>query len=161
MGIVRITSVGIKNIEQRVTQRLNFLGGEGMRALLQEMGKDAVREIQKRVGTQNPGPVKDLTPRYKKDKLKKVGYIYPILFRTGYMISTMASRVRKRMLTPRWVISITFLGQHPGAKISTAELAQIHALGKGHMPKRDFIVLPKGFGWKWQKKISNAVSKAR
>jgi hypothetical protein len=159
MALIHITAVGIKNIEKRVTQRLNFLGGDGMRAIIQDMGKDAVLEVQKYVGRLNPGPVQDLTEKYKKVKQRMVGNVYPILARTLLMVSSMYSRVR-RDTRGKWTISIGFSGSQPSG-ISNARLAQIHANGEGNMPKRDFIILPTGFGWKWQKKISSAVSKAR
>lgn len=77
-----------------------------------------------------PGKYKDLTPRYKKAKRRKHGFIYPILKATGRLEDSITSENRDHIgiVRPR---SLT-IG-------SAVPYAVAHNEGRGRMPQRSFL----------------------
>ena len=77
-----------------------------------------------------PGKYKDLSPRYKKQKRRKVGFVYPILKSSGRLEDSITTEnqdhvgiIRQRSLT---------IG-------SAVPYAAYHQEGRGRMPKRPFL----------------------
>ena len=137
---VNIDLHGIKNLQKKVSKRINFLGGDGIRKVLSTLGKELVKDLNKQVEGFKPGRLKDLTPKYKEAKQKKHGRIYPIMRASGFMIDSMYSRVvRGTLRRAIWTIRVGFKGRHPDAKMPTWKLAEIHVKGKGANPVRDFL----------------------
>lgn len=152
---VQVSAKGSKGLQASITRRANFLGSESMKRILQEEGKRLVQQIQNDVAGYNPGPMKDLTPNYKKRKQSEVGFAYPILYKYGKLVGSMRARVRRPGSQRGWGIGFIFVGQHH-AGMSNAELARIHRDGEGRNPKRDFVRIPKG----WNLSLLNRIRRA-
>lgn len=121
----KMPTKGLETIEQRIRQRQAFLR-EGVRPILEQCADEMVAEMEGNIESFTPGRVKDLAPSTKKQKQRDVGSVYPILLKTGQMVSSMYSQVVR--VASVWRIRLGFSGQHSGG-ISNAALAQIHIKG--------------------------------
>lgn len=156
---VTITTTGIRSLKRKVDKRIEFIRGPALRQLVLEMGADVIEAYNRKVMTFTPGRVRDLRPATKEQKQREVGYIYPILRRTGQMMNSIYTRVKARSWRdPRYVIRLGFKGRHSGG-IENSELARIHTLGLGNNPKRDFTALPKALTRRWTARILAALRK--
>lgn len=155
---VNVNIDGSNRLVERWNQRVNFLGGKRVRSILQEMGHEMEAQFQKNIEKFVPGPVKDLTPKYKKRKMKDVGHVYPILIKTGQMFASMYSRVFKK---DGWTVKVAFAGMHEGG-ITNQRLVGIHTGQEpGKMPVRDFMKLRKGWTAKWTRLILRELKRLR
>lgn len=141
---------GSQRLQVRMTKRANFLGGQVNRAIIGSMGKAALSQLRKTVGTFRPGSVPDLSPGYKKQKIRQFGRAYPILKATGMFLDSMRFVIGRPKRGSGYVISVRFAGMHYGGK-SNAQLADLH------LATRDFTQLPPGFSDPWKKRIQAAL----
>lgn len=138
---VNVTTTGITSLHATVTLRANFLGSNGMRVLLRQKADDLEGEFKKNIQSFTPGAVPDLKDSTKKEKQRKVGFVYPILVRYGVLINSMFTRVFSPSGGSGWNIKLGFTGSQGGT--SNQRIAEIHINGEGHMPKRDFTKVPR------------------
>jgi len=138
--MARVSVDGIRSFQVKFTNRINFLGEKGMRALMQEIGREFVAEYRAKILSFTPGDARDLSPRYKLEKQQRFGRVYPILIATGAMVASAYSRVYRG---PPWRIRLGFAGQHSGG-ISNADLAEEHVRSG-----RDFTKREPGWSKKW------------
>lgn len=131
---VQLTSAGFERLGFKISRVANFLGGDGIKSVLNETGDDLVREFKKNIETFVPGEVVDLADSTKKQKLKKVGFMYPILRRSGKFIDSMRVRVTKK--SNQWGLELFFVGAN--GKTLNSIIGDAHLNGTGRMPKRDF-----------------------
>jgi hypothetical protein len=132
---------GAQRLRAKMSNRVNFLGGDGVRKVLKTEGKALLAAFRQHANNLSPGDVPDLSESYKPQKRRAVGFIYPILRRTGEMLGSMYTNVIR---DNGWVIRVGFAGQHAGGG-SNADIARAHIEGRGRLPKRDFTKLPPGF----------------
>lgn len=147
---------GTTRLQARYSKRANFMGATVTKAVMQSMAKDAIAEVQKNVKLFAPGPVQDLSPAYKKRKASEVGHVYPILWKTGVMLSSMFAAVFSPKRGSGYVIRLGFAGTHYSG-LPNRELAQIHIDGNDQLPSRDFTRLPQGFSDKWMERLRAAI----
>lgn len=135
---VEITTAGLERLTVKAERRLEYLKGNNeMRRFLQEAGKQLVEEYKATIRSFTPGPVQDLSAKYKVQKSKAVGRIYPILERTGALLRSMVPRVTDKG-RQRWTLAVTYRGIHPEANMKNSRLARLHITGEGNLPARDF-----------------------
>ena len=139
---LRVTTVGLERLEAKVTRRVNFLGGPGMRAVFQEAARELLIEYKTQVETFTPGPVRDLKPATKVRKQREVGFIYPILRRTGDMLQSMVAKVH---YTSAWAIRVTFPGVNRKGTRNQV-VAKAHIEGTARLPVRDFTKVSRAWG---------------
>ncbi len=135
---VGITGGGIQRLKAKVEKNVNFLGTEGMRRVIRERGDAAIQAFKNNIESFSPGGVPDLKEKTKKQKQREVGFVYPILKRTGAMMQSMYTYVRKAGVVG-WVVEVRFRGTENKVK------AIAHITGGGTVPVRDFMKLPRGF----------------
>lgn len=133
---VHVTTAGLDTLTQNVSRAANFLGGAGIRRVLQEHGKLLVQEYRQNIATFTPGPVRDITQQTKKDKARKGYAVYPILVRTGDMVNSIYSEVVAAGRTG-WTIRLRFRGVNRSGS-RNADVALAHIQGNAHLPARDF-----------------------
>lgn len=136
---VTIQTVGLKRLAAKVDKRIYILSSTAMRQVLQEAGVDLVREFQSNIDAMTPGKVPDLKESTKKRKMKEVGFIYPILKRSGSMYDNMETKVVNSR-THGWTIQLRFAGQDPKGGVNRVK-AEAHVAGRGHLPIRDFTTI--------------------
>lgn len=150
---MRVTTLGLDRLHARITRRANFLSGIGLKDILRAAGDDLLKEFKKNIATFTPGPVRDLKPATKVQKQRQVGFIYPILHRTGDLIRSMHIRVvAVRGLTLR----LEFWGAHSGGTLNS-KIAEVHITGQGVMPVRDFTKIPPSWVAKLKRNIREAL----
>lgn len=148
---------GTERLALKYSRRMNLLGTAAVGKIFGEAADELLVLYRKRVQSFRPGDVPDLTPGYKKQKRAAVGTVYPILWRTGYLISHLARRVYARP----WRIRLLFGGgQHPEAGIPTKRLAEIHIKGEGRVPPRDFTQLPEEWVKRWKDRLRRRLRRA-
>lgn len=139
MNRVSVTTAGLDRLTDRITRRANFLGGTAMKALMTDAAKDLAKAYEAKIASFAPGPVQDLKDATKKQKQNQVGFIYPILMRSGYLVSSM--RGIAKVLSNGWTIAVDFPGTHPGGSANNT-IAKAHIEGTERLPKRDFTAVP-------------------
>lgn len=145
---INVTTSGLRNLEIRYERRKKDLGWVP-RQVMRDMADDVENELKRQIEKFTPGPVQDLSPRYKRQKEQKYGSAYPILKATGKLMNSIRSRVYER--ATNWLISVYFKGENKN--ISNERLAEIHIEGEGKNPQRDFYKLSPTFIKKWRTKI--------
>jgi uncharacterized protein YerC len=150
--VARVTVAGLRGFTLKTSRRINLLGETGIRAILQDVGREFVASYVAKIRSFTPGEARDLTERYKVAKRKKVGHVYPILIATGAMVASIYSRVYRG---PPWSIRIGFAGEHSGG-IRNYDLAEIHKRSG-----RDFTKREKGWSKKWLKEIGTRLRDQR
>lgn len=133
---VSIQTAGLLRLAAKVDRRVYALSSTVMRQVLQEAGADLVREFQGNINAMTPGKVPDLKEATKKRKMKEVGFVYPILKRSGSMYNSMEATVVNSRVNG-WTIQIKFSGQDPKGGVNRLK-AKAHIEGQGHLPERDF-----------------------
>ena len=134
---VTVTTGGLERLRAKVNARLNFLGRGGIREVLERNAQDLKQQYRRKVESFVPGEVPDLKDATKKQKMREVGFIYPILRRTGEMLASMAVKVVPPQEGHGWRIQVTFRGTHTGGTRNQV-IANAHINGEGRNPVRDF-----------------------
>lgn len=147
-----MTVTGAHHFALKISRRVNFLRERGIRELLQDMGKDIAEQYRANVRSFTPGAARDLSPNYKREKQRRVGFVYPILIATGAMLAALRTRVYRG---PPWRIAVWFTGQHPGGR-SNADLAEHH-----RSTGRDFTRRKEGWSKKWLKELGERLRRER
>lgn len=135
---VTATVSGIQRLNAKMNNRVNFLTGTGMRAVLKDSADDLVVQYKRTIESFTPGDVRDLAESTKKQKMRSVGFVYPILQRTMQMVNSMYASVHPP--GRGWTIAIGFTGSQRG--VENATIAKAHIEGTAHLPKRDFTKIP-------------------
>lgn len=133
---VHVTTSGLETLTQNVSRAANFLGGAGIRRVLQEHGKLLVQEYRENIATFTPGAVRDITQKTKQDKARGGWPVYPILVRTRDMVNSLYSEVVAAGRTG-WTIRLRFRGVNRSG-VRNSEVALAHIQGNAHLPARDF-----------------------
>jgi hypothetical protein len=139
---------GTQALGAKWRKRKAYFESERPRKNFQDLGRFVVQTWQANVGAFRPGKARDLSPAYKKLKRELVGRIYPVLWLTGAMVSSLTSRVFKERA--RWRVKVWHAGQHPLAGMSNQALAEKHiASGRNH------TVLPEGWAEPFTQRLIN------
>lgn len=157
-GEIKVDLKAMRTFREKVTQRVNFLGSNRMRSVMKRAGDDYIREVERYISTLAPGNVPDLAEKTKKQKVKQVGFMYPILYRTGQFIASFRSMVYSPTKGQPWQIKLTYKGVHDNG-IRMSRLAEIHGRGLGRMPKRDFTNIPTARRRRWFQKWMDVLRK--
>lgn len=138
---VTVRTAGLDRLIAKAKRKLDFLSSDGAREVMRKSGAELVTQFQRTINTFTPGPVKDLAPKTKVQKMRQVGRLYPILVRSGDLFRSMVPRVTRK--GTQWSITVMYKGRKPN--ITNARLAQIHITGEGRNPPRDFTSIPKNW----------------
>lgn len=122
------TTKGLEALAAKAQARAEAINGAPMQALMGAMAQEMVVRMFLRAASFTPGDVPDLSPDYQLAKQKKWGHAYPILYASGAMLRSMYG-IAARTGGATWSLRVGFEGQHPTAKMSNAELANIHING--------------------------------
>lgn len=114
--------------------KIRSLQGRRVSDALNASGRDLIALYRSRITTFNPGPVQDLTERTKRQKQREVGFVYPILYRTGQLMASMYHKLVWDAATA--TIRIGFSGHNGGTP--NAVIAKAHLDGTATLPARDF-----------------------
>lgn len=147
---MKLTTTGIRALQLKVATKLTMMGGPVLANSVRMVGDNIVAQFRRNIDSFTPGSVEDLTPKYKKVKLKKYNKVYPILRATDQLYNSIYRRVAKTKTG--YKIFIGFTGNRSG-KISNSRLAEIHANGMGNNSERDFMFIPRGFAWNQTRRI--------
>lgn len=151
-----ITVNGIERLRLKAQARADVLKGSEMRAILNKAGDDLVEAYKNKIQSFNPGSVTDLAESTKKQKMRKVGFVYPILMRTSQMMNSMFVTVR----APRsggWILALGFKGSQ--GRATNAQIADAHINGTSRVPKRDFTKIPAAWRDSLFRRIRDAIRK--
>lgn len=146
-----ITTTGIGNLRAKVATKIKAMSGPAIKRAVNKMADEMLAEYRGLEESFIPGPVTDLTEKYKKRKQKKHGSVYPILQATSQMMDSMFHKVSAT--GSKFKIFVGFRGRHSNSKLSNERLAEIHINGEGTQPVRNFMKLSRGFTWKWTRRI--------
>lgn len=150
---VRVTTSGAERMRTKAQKRLSNLQGGAVNKALNASGRDLIALYRARIESFIPGTVPDLKEQTKKTKQKQVGFVYPILRRTGQLVASMYHRVS--MTESVATIRVGFRGRRAGGTLNSV-IAGAHLDGTATLPKRDFTRVTS----EWRRSIMARLRKA-
>lgn len=134
---IHVDTGGGERLRAKINRRINFLGRGGIREVLEENAEELIKLYRRKVESWVPGEVPDLKEATKKEKRRQVGFVYPILKRTGELLDSATAKVLPPAGGRGWRIAVTFPGRHAGGVLNEV-IAMAHINGEGNNPVRDF-----------------------
>lgn len=136
--------------------KLRSLRGQRVHNAVNASGRDLIALYRSRVSTFNPGPVPDITEKTKRAKQRLVGFVYPILYRTGQLMASMYHKVSWDGATA--TLRIGFAGNNGGTPNAT--IAKAHLDGTATLPARDFTRVTQQWRRALMQRLKEAVREA-
>lgn len=128
------TDYEVKNLRE-FRKVLQAAGGivQDLRFPFKQISGDFYKSEKSIFQLKGPGRYKDITPQTKTQKLREVGFIYPILKRTR--------RLEKSVTSPRTKDSILKIGKKELIIGTKVPYAAFHQEGTKRMPRRPFFFI--------------------